>query len=110
MTLLDLVVFSEDVLKGALRALPYSWLAPLAVYVGFAADPASASFGALISFYRESGLLWIGAVLLAGGLLEALAFGPVRRAAVLDAARRLPRVADRRPVMGYWRGSHRQDN
>lgn len=103
MSLVKLEIASDDLLRGAMRALPLAPLAPLAVYVFFVADPATASLGDLIAFYRSNAALWIGvSAAFIGGLWEMVFLGPSRRAAVIAEARHRA-VANRAP-QGYWRG------
>lgn len=88
MTLVTLEIASDDLLRGARRVLPFAAFFPLAAYIALVADPATASLGDLITFYRSSAALWwtLGG-LGAAGLWEALYVGPARRAARWEAAR-----------------------
>lgn len=109
MSLVMLETASDDLLRGARRVLPFALFAPLAVYVLYAAQPSSASFGDLISFYRSSAALWIGiAATIMGGVWEMLFTGPVRRADRLATARSAARASGGYRATGaYARGSDR---
>lgn len=95
----------NDLLRGAVRAVPIALFAPLAVYVFFGADPTTANLGELIALYRSEAALWIGCTAtFMGGAWEAVFTAPARRAARLNAVRshRQPRA-----IRGYAYGPAR---
>jgi len=105
MSLFRLETVLDDLLRGAVRAVPLALFAPLVVYVFFDADPATAHLGELIALYRSNAALWIGlTTAFICGAWEAVVTAPARRAAWLNAARSR---ASARAIRGYAYGPAR---